>query len=123
LSLVVGAIRESEMHNKDEVAKRLIDWHFLIEPEITVIYRIISPNENIAGEPIKLLEVNEAAVETGRVQAFGFGPAGDIPFSSVVAQVTSREMQKIRSGEISLPRGWSLDTAEEFVRLLDINAA
>jgi hypothetical protein len=111
------------MYKKDEVAKRLIDWHFRIEPEITAIYRIISPNEDAAGEPIKLLEVNEATVETGRVQAFAFGPAEDICFPSAVAEVTPAEMLRIRRGEIRLPQGWSLDTAEEFLRPGDIDAA
>jgi len=29
---------------KDEIAKKLIDWHFEVEPEITEVYRFIAPN-------------------------------------------------------------------------------
>lgn len=107
---------ELSMSHKNEVAKRLIDWHFEIEPEMLKIYRILSPNEDAAGEPIKLLEVNAATVETGRVQAFAFGPADDITYPSVVAEVTPAEMEKIHQGEIPLPAGWSLETATAFLR-------
>jgi hypothetical protein len=103
------------MNNKDEVAKRLIDWHFLVEPEMVEIYRFISPNdENAPSEPIKLLEVSDATFETGRVDTFGFGPADDITFPSVVALVTPDEMRRIRQGEIPLPNGWNLATAQHF---------
>jgi hypothetical protein len=46
---------EIDVHGKDEGAARLIAWHFRIEPELRAIYRIISSNEDVAGEPIKLL--------------------------------------------------------------------
>lgn len=102
---------------------RLIDWHFLIEPEMTAIYRIISTNEDAAGEPIKLLEVNGATVQTGRVVPFAFGPAGDIPYASAVAEVTPAEMDAIRQRVIALPEGWSLETAREFLRPRNADAA
>lgn len=108
---------------KDKVAKSLIDWHFRIEPELRVVYRIISADEDAAGEPIKLLEVNAASVETGRVVPFAFGASGDITYPSVVAEVTPAEMEAIRRREIELPAGWSLATAQEFPRPRDADAA
>lgn len=102
--------------DKDDVARRLIDWHFQIEPEITKIYRILAPQEDAPGEPIKLLEVNLATFSTGRVQAFAFGPAADIPYASVVAEVTPDEMEQILAHKMTLPDGWSLETAREFTR-------
>jgi hypothetical protein len=111
------------MHDKDEVAARLIAWHFRIEPELRAIYRILSANEDAAGEPIKLLEVNEATVETGRVVPFAFGPAGDIPCASAVAEVTPAEMDAIRQDRIALPAGWSLGNAREFLRPRAADAA
>jgi hypothetical protein len=47
---------------------------------------------------------------------FGFGPAGDITYPSVVAEVTPAEMEAIRQQRIALPSGWSLDDALEFPR-------
>lgn len=111
------------MLEKDEVAASLIAWHFRIEPELAVIYRIISANEDAAGEPIKLLEVNAASVETGRVVAFAFGAAGDITYPSVVAEVTPAEMDAIRQRKIELPAGWSLESAREFPRPRAADAA
>jgi hypothetical protein len=111
------------LHDKDEVAASLIAWHFRIEPELRAIYRIMSANEDAAGEPIKLLEVNAATDETGRVVPFGFGPAGDITYPSVVAEVTPSEMDAIRQGKIALPAGWSLENARELLRPRTADAA
>lgn len=111
------------MQEKDEVAASLIAWHFRIEPELRAIYRIISANEDVPGEPIKLLEVNAASVETGRVVPFAFGAAGDITYPSVVAEVTPAEMDAIRQAKIALPTAWSLDTAREFLRPRAVDAA
>lgn len=114
---------EVDVHEKDEVAASLIAWHFRIEPELRAVYRIIATDENAAGEPIKLLEVNAASVETGRVVPFAFGAAGDITYPSVVAEVTPAEMDAIRQRKIPLPAGWSLETAREFLRPRDADAA
>lgn len=104
------------MYKKEEVAEKLIDWHFQIEPETVEIYRFFSPNEESPDEPIKLLEVNADTLETGRVDAFGFGPSGDVPYSTITAIVTDSEMKKIRQGEIALPEGWDLKTAKPYPR-------
>lgn len=104
------------MSEKDEAAERLIDWHFRIEPKTKVIYRFIAPDEDSPNEPIKLLEVNSETFETGRVDAFGFGPSGDVPYSTVTAVVTGSEMDRIMEGEIALPEGWDLKTAKTYQR-------
>jgi hypothetical protein len=118
------AYEEVDVHQKkDEVAESLIAWHFRIEPELRAIYRIISADEDAAGEPIKLLEVNAASVETGRVVPFAFGAAGDITYPSVVAEVTPAEMEAIRQRKIAIPAGWSLETAREFLRPRAADAA
>lgn len=102
------------MTAKDEAVERLVDWHFRIDPAIVEIYRFVSEHEDSETEPIKLLEVNEDTFETGRVDAFAFGPADDIRYSSVVAEVTPQEMRRIRAGEIALPIGWDLSTVRRF---------
>lgn len=112
-----------DVHEKDKVAKSLIDWHFRIEPELREVYRIISADEDADGEPIKLLEVNAASVETGRVVPFAFGAAGDITYPSVVAEVTPAEMDAILQDKIALPAGWSLANAQKFRRPRDADAA
>jgi hypothetical protein len=108
---------------KDAVAQVLIDWHFKIEPELTAVYRILAKNEDGAEEPIKLLEVNAATVETGRVEPFGFGPSDDITFPRVIAEVTPGELKKIEQGLIPLPEGWSLEGVKPFLRPKGADAA
>lgn len=120
---VVHRREEADVHDKDEVAARLIAWHFRIEPDLSAVYRILSASEDATGEPIKLLEVNGATVDTGRVVPFAFGPAGDITYPSVVAEVTPAEMDAIRRHAIALPAGWSLENAREFLRPRTADAA
>lgn len=111
------------MPTKDEIAAELIAWHFKIEPELMVVYRILSATEDASNEPIKLLEVNRATVPTGRVVPFAFGPAAEIAYSSVVAEVTPTELESIREGTIPLPAGWTLASAKQFARPRDVDAA
>ena len=100
------------MPTKDEIAQKLIDWHFEVEPEITEVYRFIAPDEDNVSEPIKLLEVTEATMTVGSVMPFGFGATEEIPYRSVVATITPEEMQQIINREIPLPKGWDLSTAQ-----------
>ncbi len=102
--------------NKDKIAEELINWHFQVEPDTVVVYRIMSPNEESAEEPIKLLEVNKATPETGRVDAFVFGPTASTPCSTVVALVSGCEMELIEKGKIKLPQGWDLAMSQKHLR-------
>ena len=108
---------------KDEVAKILIDLHFKIEPYVREIYRMISPHEDLPEEPIKLLEISESTLETGRVDTFAFRPVDEITYPSIIAEVTPREMQLIREGVIPLPKGWCLETAQCFSRPKELSRA
>jgi len=99
------------MPTKDEIARKLINWHYQVEPEITEVYRFIAPDEDNPHEPIKLLEVSEATLTAGRVMPFGFGPTKEVPYPSVVATITPEEMTQIKNKEIPLPHGWDLQTA------------
>jgi hypothetical protein len=102
--------------NKDKFADELITWHFRVAPETVVVYRFIAPNEESEEEPVKLLEVNEETPETGRIDAFVFGPTDDAPCSTVVAMVTRNEMRKIKAGKIRLPEGWDLSRSRRYPR-------
>lgn len=106
----------SALHAKDAAARRLIAWHFTVEPELREVYRIMTDNESSQEEPIRLLEVNAATVPTGSVEPFAFSPAGDIPFRTVIAEITPEELDWLRSKPEALPEGWDLSRAERFVR-------
>jgi hypothetical protein len=101
---------------KEDAARRLIAWHFEVEPELREVYRMLSDDEDAQGEPIKLLEVNEATVATGGVEAFGFTPTKDIPFTTVIAEITPAELEALRTRPEALPKGWSLSRAQRFDR-------
>jgi hypothetical protein len=53
----------SPLQGKDAAARRLIEWHFSVEPELREVYRIVTDNEESRDEPIRLLEVNLSRAE------------------------------------------------------------
>jgi len=96
------------MLDKSEVARSLADAHRKIEPGISRIIRVVADREHEASEPVKLLEVNPETSPSGIVPiAFGADPP-QIPFSSVIIEVTEGEFEEIRAGSLPLPDGWQL---------------
>ena len=94
--------------SKDDVAMNLAQSHVSSEPGIRHVYRLIGLNEDDDDEPVKLLEVNENTVERG-VEPILFGPhptTGN--FALVVVDLTPREFDQLRRGELVLPDGWRL---------------
>jgi hypothetical protein len=95
------------MPNKAETAKILADAHRRIEPTISRIIRLIAEQEQET-EPIKLLEVNPETSPAGVLPiVFGAAPP-QVPFPSVIVEVTEEEFEDIRAGRLSLPQGWRL---------------
>ncbi len=104
------------MPNKDSVAKALVEAHFAVEPHLTEVWRVIGDNESSATEPIKLLEVNVATVATGSVTPFAFSPTQDVPYPTVVAEVTPEEFEAAKHDPSRLPKGWRWGGAIKFER-------
>jgi hypothetical protein len=97
------------MLDKDEVARVLADAHRAIEPSITRIVRLVGPNEADGREPIKLLEVNAATSASG-IWPIAFTPdPPQVPYGSVVVEVTPAEYHAILARTLLLPEGWQLE--------------
>ncbi len=95
---------------KDQVAARLAETHFLFESGIRHIFRIRSDAaEDAQAEPIKLLEVNADTVPTGITPVY-FAPRAsrDIPYPSVIIDVTPEEFARVQADELRLPDGWRI---------------
>lgn len=94
-------------------AADLINWHFKVEPGLVTVYRVTNENEADPKEPIKLIEVNAQTVATGSFEAYGFAPTRDVPFPTLIAEVTPDEFAELRqSGKI--PRGWDIAGAKQY---------
>src|SRR6266536_2554770 len=96
------------MPTKDEVAERLAQAHYIVEPGIRRIFRVAGGVEAEANprEPIKLLEVNENTVPSGIVPVhFGPHPASGVPFSSQIIEITPEEFERLGT-DLQLPEGW-----------------
>lgn len=97
---------------REHAARQLIAWHFEVEPELREVYALVGGE----GEPIRLLEVNEATVRSDRFEAYVFAPTRDVPFPTAIAEVTPDELAHLRKTPGALPPEWDLDRAEVFRR-------
>jgi hypothetical protein len=95
---------------KDEVARLLADAHRAIEPAISRIIRLVADpdREDDFHEPVKLLEVNPATSPSGIFPIAFTADPPDVPYPSVVVEVTEAEYEQIRAGKLPLPAGWRL---------------
>jgi hypothetical protein len=101
--------------DKDRAARELVEWHYQIEPGLELVYRVLSDDEDNPKEPIKLVEINSTAVGTGSFEAFAFAPSADVPYTTVIAELTREQLQMLRSSG-AIPPGWNLDNAIEIRR-------
>lgn len=94
---------------KDQAVRELAASHYLIDPGIVEIYRLLSTPEaeKEPQEPIKLLEVNKNAVALGIRPVF-FGPDAEIEYPSVVVDLAPSEFRAIRDGKLGLPNEWQI---------------
>jgi len=93
--------------SKDDVAEALIAHHFRIEPGMIEIYRLDDPED--AEAPIRLLEVCLHAVPMGKIMGFGFAATAEVPYATVLAEITPSELDQLRA--TGLPQGWDLSGA------------
>lgn len=85
-----------------EALKAIAKEHFEIEPglHIVSVYSKESPCEFL------LIEVNDEAIPTSRVEPFYFAPDTDCVWPMYIADVTREEWAHIEQGIIQLPTGW-----------------
>jgi len=98
--------------DKDEVAKKLAHKHYDIEPGITRIFKLRDKPEfeGLSSAPIKLLEIKIDTAPSGFMPLyFGPVPGSGIPYPSVILEVTPDEFERIKSQELKLPEGWTID--------------
>jgi hypothetical protein len=94
--------------DKREIAKVIADVHRNYEPSISRIIHLVEDRAASETEPVKLLEVNPETSESGILPIFFGSDPPEIPFSSVVIEVTEREFEAICAGSLRLPEGWKL---------------
>jgi hypothetical protein len=101
------------MSDKDSVAADLVRWHFRVEPGLVTVYRVTNDKEADPKEPIKLIEINAQTIATGRFEAYGFAPTPEVPYPTLIVEVTPAEFVELReSGKI--PDNWDIAGAKQF---------
>ena len=66
------------------------------------------------GEPIRLLEVDAAALSSVHIEPFLFGGAGGIPYPMLIAAVTPSDLERLRASLVGTE--WDLSKAERHLR-------
>jgi len=102
----------TENHKLEKAVRFLAQDNFEVEDGLERIVWL----RHGEGDKIRLIEVNRNGFPTGRIEAFYFAPSEEVPFKTYLADVTPEEWQRILSGEIPLPEGWSLEGCREFLR-------
>lgn len=85
----------------------LAESHVDIEPDIERVFWF--PPDGESEDEIRLIEVSGNAIPSGTVHPVPFAPTTDVPYRTLVADVTLKEWDQICKGEIELPQGWSLE--------------
>ncbi|MEI6502597.1 MAG: hypothetical protein WCP21_16430 [Armatimonadota bacterium] len=93
----------------DQAVHVLTEAHYQSAQPPTVIYAFPDP----ANLEIRLIEVTDLVPDIGELYPIAFGPTADMPFRTVVAQVTPAEWDAIERDEIELPAGWVLAQRQE----------
>ena len=97
------------MPKKDEAAKNLAKAHSDLEPGIVKVFAIQESQEQevLESTPIKLLEVNTNTSPSGIIPIqFGPNPSFNVPYPSVIVEITPAELDLLRQNQLSLPSGW-----------------
>ena len=100
------------MRTKEEVARRLADYRYSVEPTLKELYRIrhkLPGKEDSSMEPIKLLEVNSEAIAAG-ILPLGFDPDphDGIDYPYIIVEITPDELGQIRNRQMNLPENWTI---------------
>jgi hypothetical protein len=97
------------MPDREEVAKRLAQVHYQVEPAVSAIYAIQdnTTDGSQPDAPIRLLEVNQNTPPAGILPIqFDPAPTSGIPYAAVIVEVTPGEFERIQRKELRLPNGW-----------------
>jgi hypothetical protein len=97
------------MPTKDETAQSLADSHFALDDGVRRIFRILESDEGNDLRPVKLLEVSATTTEAG-ISPVGFSadPARNVFYSSVIIEVSPKEIESLQRGKLQLPYDWRL---------------
>jgi hypothetical protein len=93
--------------SKNEVAQELATFHAEVEQSVVRVIRLRTNCEDDPNEPIKLLELNRNTIASGIVPVY-FGPSDEVPYPSVVVEVTESEFVNVERQSLKLPEGWRI---------------
>lgn len=96
----------------EEIVRRMVREHFDLEEGIERVIWI----KNDGVKEIHLIEVNRNTFPEGKVLTFYLGATEEYPLPVRLADITPEEWDKVKSGLIPLPKGWSLNNIEIFER-------
>jgi hypothetical protein len=96
-----------QMKSVFEVATELAEAHRAEDPATDAIYLSAAEGE------VRLVEVSKSVGSSARGEVLPFGfrarPEQGIPYPSVIVLLSPSEWSEVKSGALTLPRGWNRD--------------
>ena len=92
-----------------EAVQTLAAWHRASPQPPERIFWFPDPQS----AEIRLIEVTSSVADAGELYPIRFGATAELPFATVVAEVTLDEWRAIEVGRMDLPNGWSLAGKQE----------
>jgi hypothetical protein len=99
----------------EEFVKHLAQLHFDADRGIEQIVWFKDGH----GKEIRLIEVIRTALPSEKVHVFRFASSAEVSLPLCIADVRPSEWDRIKSGDMPLPEGWDLGTAQVFRRYED----
>ena len=92
--------------------QEIIQQHFIIEPGL----HIVAVYQKELPAAFLLIEVNDEAFPTGRIEPFYFSPNEEFHWPIYVADVTQDEWSALQEGTLHMPDGWPSNPASVLYR-------
>jgi hypothetical protein len=89
---------------------KLKDIYFESDPAIEKVIWFYDDDPKEA----RILIVNRTSIATESIDVFKLNPSEEMPFTQLIAEVTPKEWEQIRSGDIELPKDWIVDNSKTF---------
>ena len=103
--------------DRDAMANWYAKQHLKVDPGVSRIYYL---RGNAPDREIRLIEVNDLMVEMKDESLepldFGIDTRSESAHKLLVLDVTPRQWRLIKRGELSLPKGWELESRKCFRR-------
>lgn len=102
------------MQTKWQIVDWLVKLQFSVESRLVKVIHVVSDDNTI-----KLIKVFDAGDSFGTLLQ-AYGSTIDVPYMTMVCEMSRKEFEMIESRSDILPKNWSLDNVRVFDRSIEV---